>query len=33
MIGVGRLVSLCVVAEDWNDIYVDLVVVLYLVMC
>jgi len=26
MIGVGSLVSLCVVAEDWNGIYVDLFV-------
>jgi len=26
MIGVGSLVSLCVVAEDWNVIYVDLFV-------
>jgi len=26
MIGVGSLVSLCVVAEDWNVLYVDLVV-------
>ena len=26
MIGVGSLVSLCVVAEDWNVVYVDLFV-------
>jgi len=26
MIGFGSLVSLCVVAEDWNVLYVDLVV-------
>jgi hypothetical protein len=26
MIGVGSLVSFCVVAEDWNDVYVDLFV-------
>jgi hypothetical protein len=24
MIGIGSLVSLCVVAEDWNVLYVDL---------
>jgi hypothetical protein len=24
MIGVGSLVSLCVVVEDWNVLYVDL---------
>ena len=32
MIGVGSLVSLSVVAEDYNVIYVDLFMV-YLMMC